>query len=75
MLVADPIIKQIALMHFHHEKYHRRYYMTVLQDDRNKHHIHRLRLPSRRPESKYEPVDLNIVDFANRDCTSLLYRE
>jgi hypothetical protein len=45
MHVADPLMKQIALMHYHYERYHRRYYKTVLSDENN-HEIKRLRLPS-----------------------------
>jgi len=45
MHVADPLMKQIALMHYHYERYHRKYYKTVLSDEKN-HEIKRLRLPS-----------------------------
>jgi hypothetical protein len=33
MHVADPIIKQIALMHYHFEKFHRKYYLNILVNE------------------------------------------
>lgn len=35
LFVADPLIKQIALMHFYHEKFHRRMYQNVLSNENN----------------------------------------
>lgn len=46
MHVSDPLMKQIALMHFHYEKFHKKLYMNVLQNDEKSHEIYRLRLPS-----------------------------
>ncbi len=45
--------------------------MTILQNDKKNFEINRLRLPSEKGK-----IDLNIVDFNNRDVTgSILYRE
>lgn len=33
LFVADPIIKQIVMMHYFSQKYHKRIYMNVLMDD------------------------------------------
>jgi hypothetical protein len=35
LFVADPLVKQIALMHFYHEKYHRRIYSNILTSDKD----------------------------------------
>ncbi len=71
MHVADPLIKQIALMHYYYERYHRKLYTGVLQNEKKSFEINRLRLPSERGK-----VDVNIVDFVNRDSSlSVLYRE
>jgi hypothetical protein len=75
MCVADPVVKQVALMHYYHEKFHMRLYKSTLMDDKSTHHVYRLRLPSTK-QVKSEPLDLNIVDFANRDPNfSCLFRE
>ena len=72
MCVADPVIKQVALLHYYHEKYHRKLYRTTLMNEKPVHNFYRLRLPSERGQ----PLDLNVVDFANRDqSVSVLYRE
>ena len=34
LYVADPLMKQIALMHYHYERYHRKVYMTVYKDEK-----------------------------------------
>lgn len=68
--VADPLIKQIALMHYHYERYHRKAYLTVFRDDEKEVEIRRMRLPSDRT------LDFQIVDFYNRDSAlSMLNRE
>lgn len=49
--VADPIIKQIALMHYHHERFHRKYYQNILVNeniDGDLIEIKSLRIPSAR---------------------------
>lgn len=33
LFVADPLIKQIALMHYYHQKYHKRLYMNVINNE------------------------------------------
>ena len=47
--VADPIIKQIALMHYYYEKFHRKYYQNILFNEDTEGElieIKSLRLPS-----------------------------
>lgn len=72
MHVADPLIKHIALMHYHCQKYHRKLYLSILQSEKENFEIKSMRLPSYKSA---DIVDLNIVDFANRDDSSILYRE
>ena len=33
LYVADPIIKQIALMHYFHQKLHKQVYLNIMTDD------------------------------------------
>lgn len=33
LMVADPLIKQIALMHYHHQKNHRKFYDHLVDDE------------------------------------------
>jgi|LauGreDrversion4_2_1035121.scaffolds.fasta_scaffold20973_5 hypothetical protein len=71
LCVADPIVKQVALLHYHLERYHRRFYKTTLMNEDQSFELHRLRLPSDK-----KTFDINVVDFANRDYSiSTLYRE
>lgn len=81
MHVADPIIKQIALMHYHFEKFHRKYYQNILVNEDCEGdliEIKSLRVPSAKKNSNQKnqnQVDLQIVDFANHDPSiSLLFR-
>lgn len=79
--VADPIIKQIALMHYHYERFHRKYYQNILVHEDVEGdviEIKSLRLPSAKKNSNqrnHDQIDLTITDFANRDPSlSILFR-
>jgi len=72
LCVADPVIKQVALLHYHFQRYHRRFYNTTLMNETPAFELKGMRLPADRKS----PVDINIVDFANRDSkASMIYKE
>lgn len=53
--VSDPLIKHIALMHYHYERFHRTYYQNILiNDDKEADtiEIRRLRLPAAKISNK-----------------------
>jgi hypothetical protein len=64
--VADPLIKQIALMHFHHQKFHKKYYQAVVSNEKDTMYLQSFKIPSVKLNSK-KGIDLSIVDYANRD--------
>jgi DNA helicase INO80 len=48
LCVADSVIKQVALLHYHLQRYHRRFYKTTLMNETPAFEIKGLRLPSDR---------------------------
>ena len=63
LCVADQLIKQIALMHFYHDKYHRRVYNNIINNESDL-----INLKHQETNISYNAdIDINIVDFINRD--------
>jgi hypothetical protein len=70
LFVADSLIKIVALMHFYHQRYHKRMYLNVLNSEKGKVKLQHMNLKSSKD------LNVNIIEFIHGDETSsILFRE